>query len=373
MWRGVACLLVVIFHSANCYVGTTPLKSRVLEQGGSFAEWLLAISAYFWVGVPMFFVISGYCISAAVVSAQRKNYSSRTFFYRRFKRIFPPLWIFLAITAACVALFPKSAIPGPIPGIEHPMPLPQDVPWQSWLGSITLTEEWRHYVAGPPSMYFLGHLWTLCYEEQFYAIAGLLLIVARKYFFAGAAMISFIIWGNLFLIQDWLYIPHMSGCFFDGMWLAFAAGIAMYYRVHIATPIMCRILECLAILVGIHFAKHLPNWHEFPAGHPAYIVVAVAFSLLLGWVHQWDERIAKARILGPVSWAGRMCYSLYLVHAPIVLTISWLLFQAGVTSAIGTLLITIPLGVAASLLVGSIFFNFVELRFLNTPAKQKPQ
>ena len=48
-----------------------------------------------WAGVPIFFVISGYCISATADSARRKGLPARTYFWRRFRRIFPPYWIFL--------------------------------------------------------------------------------------------------------------------------------------------------------------------------------------------------------------------------------------------------------------------------------------
>src|SRR6185503_13603069 len=60
-WRGVACLCIVVFH-ACFYVATPELLKRVTAHGGSFAEWAMAGSTWLWVGVPIFFVISGYCI-----------------------------------------------------------------------------------------------------------------------------------------------------------------------------------------------------------------------------------------------------------------------------------------------------------------------
>ena len=61
--------------------------------------------------------------------------------------------------------------------------------WQ-WLGNVSLTEIWRHHVAGGNKALYLGHAWTLCYEEQFYVVVGLLLLVAPRRFFAGAVAVT---------------------------------------------------------------------------------------------------------------------------------------------------------------------------------------
>ena len=55
--------------------------------------------------------------------------------------------------------------------------------------------------------------WTLCYEEQFYLIAGLL----RRWYFPGVALVT------LFVFACPIRPP---GFFFDGLWLHFAAGVA---------------------------------------------------------------------------------------------------------------------------------------------------
>src|SRR5262245_59887486 len=52
-WRGVACLLVVVFHASY--------DVRVADEPQPFRAIFRAVS-YLWLGVPMFFVISGYCI-----------------------------------------------------------------------------------------------------------------------------------------------------------------------------------------------------------------------------------------------------------------------------------------------------------------------
>lgn len=79
IWRGVACLAVVVFHVAaqDRRVEAVPAVSAVLAK--------------LWLGVPMFFVISGYCIAATCDSSRRRDRSFAWYMQRRVRRIFPVL------------------------------------------------------------------------------------------------------------------------------------------------------------------------------------------------------------------------------------------------------------------------------------------
>jgi len=368
-WRGAACLSVVVFHSAYGYVVTPESKAETLTHGGTAWDWLATACSYLWVGVPLFFVISGYCISASVDAARRKPRPVGRFFTRRFRRIYPPLWAFLALAAVGVWLLPEIAMPGPHTGFDRPLPYPHELSWQNWAGAVTLTEEWRSHFGGPPRAYMTGQLWTLCYEEQFYLIAGLLLWLVPRWFFAGVAVVSA---GVLANIANWpmvagfdlnrLRLP-WNGFFFDGLWLAFAAGVAVYYRTNYATAAGRRSLDLL--LVGGVFSAlgGVPSWVEFSQGVPAYLVSAFAFALLLGWLQPFDAATAAPRVLIPLRYCGRMCYSLYLIHGPIVVVLKWNLYRAGVTSPAGTVLVTVPLCLVAALVPSAAFHHLIERRF----------
>jgi len=89
--------------------------------------------------VPLFFVISGCCISASVDQHQQRVGTVRAYFLRRFRRIFPTLWVFLAIAIPLMAFIAMVA----------PLLMNDDVhgfcaPWWfsswQWSGSLTLTE-----------------------------------------------------------------------------------------------------------------------------------------------------------------------------------------------------------------------------------------
>src|SRR6187455_1953911 len=81
VWRGVACLMVMICHAIfTGYARPLPEESN----------WVYTILGKGWLGVPLFFVISGYCITASVCALQSQGISTWQFFRRRFQRIYPP-------------------------------------------------------------------------------------------------------------------------------------------------------------------------------------------------------------------------------------------------------------------------------------------
>ena len=90
VWRGAACLMLVMYHgtfyASHSWKSSDPSTWTV----GGLAINLLG---RMWIGVPIFFVVSGYCIAASSDASRRRTHSLRTYFARRFRRIYPPLWI----------------------------------------------------------------------------------------------------------------------------------------------------------------------------------------------------------------------------------------------------------------------------------------
>jgi len=97
-------------------------------------------------------------------------------------------------------------------------------------------------------------------------------------------------------------------------------------------------------------------------------VVAFGFALLLSLLHPWDRRLASARVVRPLLFCGQICYSLYLVHWPVVKLVGHGLYLLGVRGDAATVLVTVPLNVATSVLLAWLFFRLCERRFLNAPA-----
>ena len=159
----------------------------------------------------------------------------------------------------------------------------------------------------------------------------------------------------------------LRGFFFDGLWLAFAAGIAVYYRANHATPVTRWCLDGVLAAGLVSTARAVPTPWDFQANLTGELLTAFAAALLLGWLHGADAALATARATAPLRWAGRRCYSLYLVHCPVAPLIQWNLYRCGVPGPTEALLVTVPLACAASLAAAWAFHRAVESRFLNTP------
>jgi peptidoglycan/LPS O-acetylase OafA/YrhL len=355
LWRGVACLFVVVYHATLIHAAYG-LSSNAGRATDHVATWLLELTYCLSIGVPMFFVISGYCIAAAADAARRRRHSVRSYFVRRFRRIYPPFWILIA----CFLVFHVVVDYLLFPGILSLSPAPALRPWWysgwQWLGSLTLTETWRPYVIGGPRGHYPGHSWTLCYEEQFYAVTGLLLLVTARRFFLGAALVSGLTVAAL-VGSAWWRVP-IEGFFFDGSWLTFAAGVLVYYSVNYASPrgrwFLLAVLLA-AVVWSIVDPERVPGgWAAFP------------FAVLLLALHRWDSHLATAPLVRPLMYCGTMCYSLYLIHMLPVKALSHGLHRMGVNGDWPTLLITVPLCVAVSLVLGRLFYLLVEQHFLNT-------
>jgi peptidoglycan/LPS O-acetylase OafA/YrhL len=353
----VACLAVVVYHSTNVHA----IAPQDGSAGAGLAGAVVRLLHGLWAGVPVFFVISGYCISATADSTRRRPHGIGTYFLRRFRRIYPPFWV--ALGASMVFLGPIKLFITLEPLLEAVYPPLWFSPSQ-WVGNLTLTESWRHHVFGDPRGYFVGVIWTLCYEEQFYAVTGLLLLTQRRHFFRGASLVA--VATVLAGVASERLGFSIGGFFFDGFWLLFAAGIMVYYDINYATRRQSWLIKA-AFVVGILLTfSGVPLIHA-EVGHAGYQApVGLTFALLILLLRRWDDAIVSSIIVRPLLYFGTICYSMYLVHLPVVRVISLLLYQHGTRSSLATLCLTVPVCVAASIIAASLFHFFVERRFLNT-------
>jgi peptidoglycan/LPS O-acetylase OafA/YrhL len=356
--RGIACLMVVVYHATSFGVENNPGSSK------SFGALLLAIVNTWHHGVSLFFVISGFCIAAAVEASMKRRVSLVDFFRRRIRRIFPPFWILFLITALGVAAghalgYGRFFWEIPIDRVGEFKP-PADLSGTQWIGNLTLTEIWAAghiFSRAPRYLEGLGHAWTLAYEEQFYAVCGLLLFLSgrrMKRFFAGALGVTLL---TLVTMSSPVLRARVGGLFLQGTWLMFACGIAVFFDRRFASRFQRWVIRSvLAAFLVLGLLQPGGNW---------LLIVPTAFALGLIVLHRWDAAFTRAHRPGFVWWCGTRCYSLYLVHWPISRPLIRVLYEQGVQSIWGTILITAPIAIAASLVAAWAFHALVERRFLN--------
>jgi hypothetical protein len=188
-------------------------------------------------------------------------------------------------------------------------------------------------------------------------VCFLTLLAARARFWPALAVVTAV---TLFLrvfTWDCSMLPRIAGTFPE-RWHEFAVGLAVYWRLsRPTTPGIRRGLELgLALLLLVGLGTGLVS-----------TVGAAGFGLLLIVCHRWDSLIPDLRWLDPLRACGRISYSVYLVHLPVVMIVNTGMHELGLSGFWPRLLAMIPAGIVASVAVGWIFHRIVEHHFLDLP------
>jgi peptidoglycan/LPS O-acetylase OafA/YrhL len=346
--RAVAIAWVMLFHS---YL--------VGGLGDDFA-WL---SRYGWMGVDLFFVLSGYLIGRQVLArlASARGFSFAGFYRRRAYRILPAFVVVLAVYAALPGLRES-------PGME---------PWWKFAGFFMNLS--IHYAENSA----FSHAWSLCVEEHFYLLFPLLAVamahrLSMPRFVAICAGI--VVAGIALRTGVWLH---------DNALAEAGIGAARNWFVEdIYYPTWNRLDGLLAGVVLAAIEVHRARWWQAVQSRAnlallaGLAVLALSFWLfreragLLGNSIGWPVLSLGLGLLvfsgaGSTSWIGRVrvpgaawlaaiSYSLYLSHK--------LAFHAvqvvSATRLDGLGLLAFACYAGVSLLVGAALYYGVERPFL---------
>jgi peptidoglycan/LPS O-acetylase OafA/YrhL len=144
--RGVAILSVVVFHS------TMFTLDPALKSSSNLAGVIYRTGGCGWVGVDLFFVLSGFLITRILIRSRGLPRFLTNFYARRSLRIFPLYFATLAIWTVVTQLGLSNAFGA--------------TPWL-WTYTSNLLTGWRGWPAVPISV---NHFWSLAVEEQFYLV-----------------------------------------------------------------------------------------------------------------------------------------------------------------------------------------------------------
>ncbi|OTG65057.1 acyltransferase family protein [Acinetobacter silvestris] len=305
---------------------------------------ILGFSAGF-MGVDIFFVISGYLMSKILIEKLLNNqFSFANFYLSRAIRIFPAL-LFLVLIITLLGWF--ILIP------EEFKNYAKDAKY-----SITFLSNWLYsrqagdYFAVSAGDKILLHTWSLAVEWQFYILFPIILslfIKVRKNLHSIGLLLVFI--SILSLLLSVIITPKNSiSSFFmlsTRAWEMLAGGIVyVYFNNRTLTPFIQRSSEiigyaCLFISLMV-INKNTP-WPGYAAILPIFGTVLILIS------NNQQSFFTRSKF---IQMIGSSSYSIYLWHWPIVFFFAYFAFQRNI--------ITLSLAITLSIILGWLSYKYIE-------------
>lgn len=346
--RGIAALAVVV-----CHASVSAYKDAPNFDGGPW-PWLALTLGFGYLGVPLFFVISGFCIHLPQARALASGEAApapawRRFFARRFWRLYPPY--LAAMGFALVLLSLVNALP--------------PVSWVTLAAQAFLVHTFHPASfdgVNPPA-------WSLAVEAQLYlAYPAVFWLVARR----GALRALAVILGVTMVYRLGVTVVPLAAFgglaweFFLARWFEWVLGavIAEWAVGRLTLPRVVFQPETAALALGLGVLLEWQTWRYglYTLKEPVY---GIAFALLL-CVALHRERVGRASAVGrSLAAVGLYSYSLYLLHRPIQLAFepmardvaTWPLVVAhGIPSSLLIMTATTPIVLWASWL----FYRYCE-------------
>jgi peptidoglycan/LPS O-acetylase OafA/YrhL len=368
--RGIAVLWVVAFHYLVLREGRFDDAFVALVNGLAPVQALVRNG---YLGVDLFFLITGFLLTLPWFKHAREGRgapSARAFYVRRLRRIVPAYYVQLALLAA---VFLPLLVSWRFVKAEFPFVL----------ANLAAHASFLHYTTPLTSASFSinGALWTLALEFQFYLLLPLVApLFVRRPLAAAAVFVA--------IALAWrLAAAHAFGAWVDwysamaARWQVPEAALRSLiatqlpgYLAHFAAGILCgrawlmargrpasRTRDAALALVAFAFAAGLWAVLGFglaPLGELSWLVhpflLGGAMAASVSARPTWSDAVLATR---PLAWVGRVSYSTYLYHMPLVLLMGKLLPGFGGWAAM-------PAYLAALMAVSWLSWRFVERPFL---------
>ncbi len=332
--RAIAVLAVVCFHA------------NVVHVSGGF------------VGVDIFFVISGYLITQVIdAEMEQSRFTFRGFYERRMRRIFPALFaVALFCTLATAALFP------PLRFVEFGQSL---LAMTGFVSNIYFrqTSPILGYFGDTSGAQLLLHTWTLALEEQFYLLFPVLLLLLNKFARPLRSIVVLLLLLASFHsgaqdVQSNTLADHVTAFYLlpGRAWeLLLGALLAMKLLPPLRNIVARSLVGAAGLAAVVYAIATFNSFTPFPGYNALYPCLGAALLIYSGTGGR--SPVKSLLSLPPLVFVGVISYSLYLWHWPLIVLTKF--FSARYFTGVQGLVVPLVL----SAILAFLSFEFIESPF----------
>jgi peptidoglycan/LPS O-acetylase OafA/YrhL len=367
--RGIAILLVLFYH---CHPRLEHTR-------------LIRASLWGWVGVNLFFVLSGFLITSILLETRGKPHYFRNFYGRRALRIWP---VYVLVLAVC-ALQPGWFLNQGLTAFKHA---------GAWVACALLVQNLLHLTL--PSA--IGPTWSLAIEEQYYFVwAPAVRVLGRPWVLAGVLIVVLTASPILRLSHfSWLTPTHTL-IHLDGIALGSLIAVGLYSlawsrRVWMATGLTGFVTGLLAtaflaegtafldsalalcfggaVLAAIASTTGVPGDRSSSPGWSTTGVPGDRSSSR-GWSTGARNPLSAALRRGPLAFYGRISYGLYMTHIMVFIYLGLFDLRMDAYGTAGDLAVVAVRFAATTLIATALWYGFesqiLKLKRFLGPGKGK--
>jgi peptidoglycan/LPS O-acetylase OafA/YrhL len=340
--RGIAALAVLLTHAML----TVPSVAAAYDNGANFGSWDWALTYsplhIFWAGneaVYLFFVLSGIVLTIPIL--KRRSFSWASYYPKRLVRLYLPVWGAIAFGVLVVLFFPR--------GGENPLSAWVDSRPASYpVGAIIQDASLVRSTSG-----VVGPLWSLRVEVYFSLLLPLYvgaIVLFRRWWMAKAVLLGTLLILTSIVRQDLVFLM-----------LIFAVGVLMVDGWQRVAEVASKVSHwkmgwpaILAVAVLLTTSRWVLRGFGVDDGTARRFyflaVIGVTIFVVAAVIYEPFKRMLSRRA---VVWLGRVSFSLYLIHEPVLIA-----FRSA-TPEISPWL-TGAIGIALSLVLAEAFYRCIE-------------
>ncbi len=303
--RGIAIAVVMAFHYYLFDHHVAPL------------HWVFLGSRSGWLGVDLFFVLSGFLITGILLD-QRASMAPggeaglfRTFYVRRTLRIFPLYYLTLAVVFGVLAWTPLFSGDPSFDRLEG------EQLWL-WLYAVNWVNWWRGELVFVSDAFEANHFWSLAAEEQFYLLwpAVVVFLPRRAFLVVSAAIVlaSFLAKAILGPDEETLMLLRADGLVVGALLATLVRDVELRaWAERAARPVLALSVVSLAVIALLRGGLlHDDPWMARAGCTLAVLGCAAAvLEAARAPAASLHGRVLRARALG---FLGRYSYGLYVLH-----------------------------------------------------------